>query len=1204
MANETGPFGGTSRILYKVSPTTGAKQAEFDLGNTAQIFDDLGGISNDSSDLFVHTRSRFNALFVLDPSDGTRTGDEEGNPCCPSYEGARGLAFNNDRSQFFAVRDDAIGTYNESLNFVTEDTITQTGGTIGDIQGMTFDGSLLYMVYSESSTGKVNKSFLASTAQTVPTGIAFTGSTTQPGEALWILTEGTPTDKLLKVNPSTGALDTSFSDDGFVDAPSADTSFSDDGFVDAPSADTTGITFLDTGTPSTSFLWIAANESGPFGGEEIKLYKVNANTGALAQTFNLSSTPQIFGDLGGIANDGTDLVVYFEDNNDIAKIDPSNGQEVDRDFLCCPNNVFGASGFARHVGRSQFFAANGETLLTIDSTLRNTVGSAQTLQVDGTSMSNLSPAGTVQGMAFDTNGDTAGDGDVLYVAFKQGTTGKVSVSKLVAQVQTLPRGLAFSPDGSTLSGVLIDKALWALVDGDPVDEILKIDADTDALITSFNAPSQQTAGLTFMDGHLYVVANDTQQFGGENPTLYKVKGTDGSLVQSFDLSQIVFGDMGGITNDDTNLLISLVSNRDVFVVDTTGNEVETKRPECCPEPSINGSRGNAFSADTQQLLIGKNDAIAQLEIGQLDFLDEFDVVDADNSNASLVDIQGLTFDQGTADDATDDVLYIAHEVGTQGKISRAGVPSDTTNNPRGLAYDATEDELYILVDGKNVDHIVVVDPADGTVDRDFPSHEGDSHGITFLDGSLYVSVDQDGVRQIVELDPTDGSELNDLDVGFLPGDTHAGLANDGQDLVVAPEFDSFVVFIDPSSGSQVSEKFFFDPGASFFDEQGPGALALNTATPLFYTAKGDVVRRFGEEGDLIEEFDITAAGFGGIQGAVFVGSLLYMAESQGDTVQAALVPVVTPVRTTNPRAMATDGTSLFLVVDAEPNDKLMKLDPTSPSSPLVTSFGDSGAVDAPGTDIDAIAFHGDGFLYTLSNDLRSIETQQGVFQFALPVLNRVDPATGDEVGFFPILIEDDGNLDFLIDPIDALSSDGDFLYGGARATNDTEGVWFRIDLNNLVFIEAFGEQVGGPVAVPIEEFEGQLAFMPGFEAFEITTGSEFPENRQLLGSGDVTDSGLADTIARFDRDDGTMFRETSSGATDGQFRLTGTDIKGMAYVDSSRLLFLADDVSDKIKSTVLPENTGVELTGVGSYDTDLVVDVTVDSTSSTNQNLT
>ena len=1126
--------------VFEIDPSSPPSGSESSWGAVSNIingpfaFDRIAGITSEGTGswatLWLAHEDGF-GFFNIDQS-----GSEVDSPFPNQFvDGMDGLAFLDDH--LYTSDGDVItkwtddGDEQQTVSAVKE----SDSSSISGIKGMTFKPiSNKQVLFVGSDDGTVYQGFFADTAETDdPLGIAFSPSSSAIGEFLWILVDGTPFNKILKVDTS-GTIQTGFGTGGAADSPTTDGE---------------GITFLD------GSLYIVANETGQFGGSDRKLYKVSPSTGAKQAEFNLGNTANIFDDLGGITNDGTNVVVYFEDFNDIAQIDPSDGSEVDRTFLCCPSSVFGANAFTRHADRNQYFAASGSSLLTIDSTLQNVVGSAQTLKVDGTALSSLSPSGVVRGMAFDTDSSDSDDGDVLYMVYKQGSVGRVSVGRLVDAVQTLPRGLAFSPDGSTLAGALIDEALWALVDGDPVDEILKIDTSNNSLITSFNGPSQETAGLTFLDGHLYIIANDTQQFGGENPTLYKVKGTDGSLVESFSLQQIVFGNMGGITNDGTDLLISLVSNQDVFVVDITGTEVETKFPSCCLQPNVNGSRASAFSSDTQQLLVGKNNDITQLDIDQLELLDEFEVVDASNSDAALVDIQGMTFDLGTADDATDDVLYIAHEDGTQGKISKAGVPSDITNNPRGLAYDPVENELYILVDGTNVDHIVVVDPSSGNVDRDFPSQDGDSHGITFLDGSLYVSVNDDGFRQIFELDPEGGDELSSFEVDFLPGDTHAGLANDGENLVVAPQFGGpHVEIIDPSSGSVVSEKFFFDPTpGQFFDEEGFGALALSTTTPKFYTAKGDLVFRFEEEGNLIEEFDIEESGFGGIQDAVFVGGLIYLAESQGDKIYAALVPSVTAVRTTNPRAMASDATSLYLVVDGEPEDQLMKLDPNSPNSPLVTSFGTGGAVDAPGTDIDAIAFHSDGFLYTLSNDLRSIDTQQGVFQFELPVLNKIEPDTGEVLAFLPILIEDFGEFFFLIDPIDALASDGVFLYGGARATAETEGVWFRIDLNDIVFIEAFGELFGGPVAEEIEEFEGQLDFMPGFQSMEVTTGSEFPENRQLLASGDVSESGFADTIARFNRDDGTMFREVIPGATNGQFRLTGKDIKGMGYATSSKL---------------------------------------------------
>ena len=88
------------------------------------------------------------------------------------------------------------------------------------------------------------------------------------------------------------------------------------------------------------------------------------------------------------------------------------------------------------------------------------------------------------------------------------------------------------------------------------------------------------------------------------------------------------------------------------------------------------------------------------------------------------------------------------------------------------------------------------------------------------------------------------------------------------------------------------------------------------------------------------------------------------------------------------------------------------------------------------------------------------------------------------------------------------------------------------------------------------EFPGQLNFMPGFEAFDVTVDPAFPADRQLLATGKVGASTRADTLSRFDIASGEMFD---------QFALSGTvDIKGLAYVTSTKTLFLDDTV---IKAT-------------------------------------
>ena len=86
-----------------------------------------------------------------------------------------------------------------------------------------------------------------------------------------------------------------------------------------------------------------------------------------------------------------------------------------------------------------------------------------------------------------------------------------------------------------------------------------------------------------------------------------------------------------------------------------------------------------------------------------------------------------------------------------------------------------------------------------------------------------------------------------------------------------------------------------------------------------------------------------------------------------------------------------------------------------------------------------------------------------------------------------------------------------------------------------------------------------------------------------------------------------MFRETLSSAVNGQFKPTDgdadiddMDVKGLAYQSSTRTLFLANDdpdsnKPDQILGTVLPENTGVDLTIIGDYTGELstVADSTV-----------
>ena len=52
---------------------------------------------------------------------------------------------------------------------------------------------------------------------------------------------------------------------------------------------------------------------------------------------------------------------------------------------------------------------------------------------------------------------------------------------------------------------------------------------------------------------------------------------------------------------------------------------------------------------------------------------------------------------------------------------------------------------------------------------------------------------------------------------------------------------------------------------------------------------------------------------------------------------------------------------------------------------------------------------------------------------------------------------------------------------------------------------------------------------------------------------------------------------------------TVKDVRGMAYATSTKTLYIADDQTNSILGTALPENTGVEVTTVGSYGSQLQV---------------
>ncbi|MCI0437720.1 MAG: hypothetical protein L0177_01140 [Chloroflexi bacterium] len=1116
------------RMLYQVNPANGAVANQFDLNFTASVWDDLGGITTDGTDLIVHSKLG-NSLWAIDPITGQRSGFEQQFPCCPSFFGAKGLAYNSSRSQYFAASGGKIGTYSGSpLQLEGEVTAKETGVNITGIEGLAFEDNVLYI----ARPGKISKSFLAITVTTQPKGLAFTTSDTAAGRALWIVVNGDPKDKLLKVDPSTGSLITSFGSNGAVDAPTKNAE---------------GITY------HNNSLWIVANE-----GFERKLYEINPSTGGVTNTYNLGPL-NVWDDLGGVTSNGAQLVVASRLFNTFWIIASDILSAEQRFGTCCPT-FDGSRDIGYHSGRGQYFSVRGGKVGIFNSEL--SFLSEQTLKEGATNLNNI------EGVVFNS--------DVIYVAYDAAGTGKVNASALRTTVTTNPRGIAFSPDGSSYQGSPIGRALWVMVDGDPMDKILKLDPDTGALDTTFgtdgaaDAPSGRATGITYLGSTLWVIANNP-----DGQRLYQVNAVTGAELDSFNLSNPggggfgIFETLGGLTTDGTNLLAYGNNNNSLFTITTSG-VVDEQTFTCCP--SIIGGNGLAHRASNNQLFAAKNAKIIQY------VSDDFGLFPAEEFSTAVTDIQGLTF--------VDDRLYVAHAVG---KVSRAGVPSDITNNPLGLAYDPGAQELYILVDGKKDDHVIVVETepdglGNAVVIRDYSVPTGNAQALTFMNGTLYVSArNQDpfgppGPPSILELNPADGAEMGVINLDGITFDAIMGLTNNGQSLIAMPEFGGpQAIFINPGSGFEERRVFFFDP-FSFITDQMQG-LALRTPDGEFFAVKGASIQRFDRFGKRIEEIVIATPGVGGLKGVELVNNTVYFAESNSKTVHAGLVPVPPTIITTNPRGMATDGNDLYIVVDAEPKDKIMKLDTLGN---LVMGFGDQGAVDSPGTETDAAAFH-NGMLYIVTNDERVFEGGPGgggpgFFVDSFPRIHVLDPNTGAEMDSFEIRISVPEGPGVLFASVGALASDGTHLYAGVRGDEMPQGVWFKIDPNNP-----------DAPSQPVGEFAGRFAFMPGFEAMEILSDPTFGPDKELIASGSTAFPGSnANSIARFNKNTGVMAD---------QIGLPGdVDIQGMSYIGLT--LYIANDASlgpDMVLGTALPERT-IEVTVVGNYDGHVQVDVSSDLT--------
>jgi len=1167
IANEGSGWDKT-RKLFKVNTSSGSVESGYpkNLNNTANVYDDLGDITNNGTYLVLWTKSNFNDIYIIDENGG-----EVGRNfvCCPMWNGAKALAYHSGQDMYYAGSNADLSTFKSNWENDTDYGLSVDGGgtAINSIQGAVFNGDNLYTV----AGARIYQSFLAASVTTRPRGITYSPSTA-PGQvkaSLWLLVDASPFDQIMRVDSATSTAGT------------LDTTFDTDGVADAPSGNTEGLVFITEG--SDNFLYIVAND-----GDRRNLYKYNVKTNVVVSGYpkNLQDTADVWDDLGGITTGGNNLIVFAKTNNNAWSVS-TDGEAVSQGWPCC-GSTWGLKALAYQSTRELLYGAKENTLVLLSSDL-NGIQSEETLTLD------TGPLDGVEGMTFAD--------DVLYIARYSSGVGYVTSGALRTTVQTKPQAIAISPSDSTYLGQSVGAALWVVVDGSPKDRVIKVDIVSTSgtyqeAMTSFGTdgtgsvelPTSNIKGATYLNDALYVIGDD-----GWDPVLYKLNPMTGAVLSSEQLcgGQMMGGGgggggcavdrgVGGMSNDGTDLIMTGEDEERLWWVSTDGE----RENESWLEYRLNGGDGlahiiadgtywTAVGSQIQQWISPKPNEVF---------------------GGATYTLSGVSNIKGLAVDQTTKTIYIGWNDGTDGKISTAVPPSPITNTPLDVAYNSSSTELYILVDGAGGDAVVAVSPSTGLVltdgsgaDRYYVVNSENATAVAYLAGKIYVayeSRDGGGGMQhgppptqidVIDFSTMEGIEAESFQINSDCGMVQGMDASAGELIVSVEHCGPRVEHYQAVGGYSTTQMHFWKPGG--FHEGGFEDVAYSTSTPMYFVATSNAVLRVDDAGGVMEEWspESSSTPLATIRGLELVGTTVWIADASTASVYSALVPLPTITITNTPAAMTTDGSSLWVAVDAVPVDKIIKLAVSTSTATVITSF------DSPGAETTGLAIH-NGALFVLTNDTHNIEMGEQTFQLTVPTLTQLDKDSGVVISFTPLLDQWGG---LLVDLLGGLSSDGEVLYSGSTGeSSQSNGSLYVIDLNYVQSLCMFGRCFPAPVARTTEQFAGVLVETNSFQAFEVSTTTNFGASKRLITAGGAEYGNFADKISRFNIDDVKDQNEYQSLMTD-QYELTGKDIRGMVLIDTILYLANANGTSSAIIGTSLPENTGVELTIVGDFTTSL-----------------
>ena len=463
-----------------------------------------------------------------------------------------------------------------------------------------------------------------------------------------------------------------------------------------------------------------------------------------------------------------------------------------------------------------------------------------------------------------------------------------------------------------------------------------------------------------------------------------------------------------------------------------------------------------------------------------------------------------------------DVVYTPIDVTSRGSIPH-GI--NVTTDPLALAANGTT-TLYVLIDATPKDKILVVDPATGATTNSYDAPDAQGAGLTYLGAFLYYASNSDSPSRVYKLDPGTGVQQSTIVPQYPWGDIHdnlLGLSNNGTDLVLSTSRDDFwnqcLEVIDSTTGFNEGQLCAGNAGLA----QAKGVAVAPDGFVLI--AQNDEIVQLDPEGNEVTRWS-NLAGSTNIRGLTFVGNTLYIAADNDDKIYKTTVPSGIQI-TTDPRALAygtaNSTTTLFILVDGVPADKILLVDPANGS--LAASY------DAPDDAGEGLTYLGGSLYYASNKD-------------QIRRIYRLDPDTGAQISSF----DPQNQWGVINENLLGLGNDGNDLF--VSTNNPWDPCLQQVDSgtgnNQGQLCADFDQgmtQAKGVAVAP----DGFIVIAKNNEIVQLT-----PEGQENTRWGGLVNA---------------------------------TDIQGLTYVSST--LYAADDDTDKIYKTTIPSGIQVSTDPLG-----------------------